>query len=450
MAVVEEGLEPTGVAEGPSPVSSPTQAQAAAAQELCEAAAHVNAAMARQVELLGRMETDEHWGEWGIRSLAHWASINLGLDPRSCTDQAATARALRELPRIAAQFSTGELSFAKVRAVARVATPETEARWAALARQASLSQLVRIASAYRRAAQVDQPDASAARLDHWRRELHLNTQDDGWVRVVALLEPDDASLVKAALEAAMENRWRQDQPQAEPDTARGPWATRAADALVEISESALETGPRPMVGSERHQVVVHVDAGVLEGASPDGRCQVSGAGVLSAHTARRLGCDASVRALTEAPDGRPLDVGRSRRVVPGALRRALQARDGGCGYPGCANTRFVDAHHIVHWAQGGPTSLENLVLLCRGHHRLHHEGRYAMARDPGDGGLRFYDPAGREIAPPTARSAPRRMPPRCSHPPPAGNPRALDGGDPRWSLDLTLTALMYAAPWSDP
>ncbi|MGH2950842.1 MAG: DUF222 domain-containing protein, partial [Solirubrobacterales bacterium] len=101
-------------------------------------------------------------------------------------------------------------------------------------------------------------------------------------------------------------------------------------------------------------------------------------------TARRLACDASLVAMVESTDGQPLSVGRKTRTISPSLRRALRARDGGCRFPGCTHHRSPEGHHIRHWADGGETSLENTVHLCRRHHRLLHEGRYTVERKPGD------------------------------------------------------------------
>jgi hypothetical protein len=130
---------------------------------------------------------------------------------------------------------------------------------------------------------------------------------------------------------------------------------------------------------ERHQVVLHVDAATLAGDDRDqgGRCELDGGPPLHPETARRLACDASLVRIIEV-DGAPLSVGRRTRAIPTALRRALSSRDGGCRFPGCTRRRFTDAHHIHHWARGGHTELANLVLLCRHHHRLVHEGGFAV------------------------------------------------------------------------
>ena len=117
---------------------------------------------------------------------------------------------------------------------------------------------------------------------------------------------------------------------------------------------------------------------------------------LAAETVRRIGCDSSVVKLTEGGDGTPLDIGRKSRSIPPAMRRALSARDGGCRFPACTHHRFVDGHHVEHWADGGETKLRNLVQLCRYHHGLVHEGGYGVQVTPA-GDFLFTQPDGQTI-----------------------------------------------------
>ena len=146
-----------------------------------------------------------------------------------------------------------------------------------------------------------------------------------------------------------------------------------ADALARVAEVFLAGGGTDAKGSDRYQVVVHVDAQTLD-TDADGRCEIDGVAPIAAETARRMACDASRIVIKENEKGEPLEIGRKTRTVPPAIRRALNSRDKGCQFPGCTHQRFLDAHHVKHWAQGGETSLSNLVLLCRFHHRAVHEG----------------------------------------------------------------------------
>jgi hypothetical protein len=124
-----------------------------------------------------------------------------------------------------------------------------------------------------------------------------------------------------------------------------------------------------------------------------GQCEIEHGPSIAVETARRLACDASLVGVVANEKGEPLDVGRKTRSIPPALRRALNARDRGCRFPGCTHDRYVDAHHIEHWAKGGETKLSNLVTLCRFHHRKVHEG-LVRVEILHDGALRFTNPDG--------------------------------------------------------
>jgi hypothetical protein len=201
-------------------------------------------------------------------------------------------------------------------------------------------------------------------------------------------------LLLKALEAAAEGL-RADDVSAETSDEPPKPSARRADALAIVAESFLKQGAPALNGGERHQIVVHVDAETLH-AGTAGRCELEDGPSMPAETVRRLACDSSVITLLEDKDGTPLDVGRRTRSIPPAIRRALNARDRGCRFPGCPNTRYVDGHHIRHWAQGGETRLHNLLTLCRFHHRQVHEGG-VIVQVLDDGAVRFVKPDGRSL-----------------------------------------------------
>jgi hypothetical protein len=214
-------------------------------------------------------------------------------------------------------------------------------------------------------------------------------------RLVALLPPEDAGLVTAALEAAAR---RDALPPG--DEAEDTWAGRRADALVAVCEHALGSAPEELVGAPGAvQLVVHVDVGVLTGEQPDGRCHLEDGTPIAAEVARRLGCDADVVAITEK-DGLPIDVGRKKRLFTSRQRRALQARDRTCRFPGCpvpaSRTR---GHHLIPWWLGGRTDIANGLSLCTAHHGRLHEGEFRIVREA-RGELGFETAEGVEIAPP--------------------------------------------------
>lgn len=178
---------------------------------------------------------------------------------------------------------------------------------------------------------------------------------------------------------------------------------RRADALTLLAESALHHSLDPGAAGERYQVVVHVDAAVLADAEAPGQSVLDGGTHVPAGTSRRLACDATRVIMRHDPDGQVVEVGARTRTIPPAIRRALHHRDGGCRFPGCG-LPFGQGHHIRHWAHGGPTTLSNLAMLCRRHHRAVHEEGYRVERLSG-GELRFRRPDGRllsDVPPPPA------------------------------------------------
>jgi 5-methylcytosine-specific restriction endonuclease McrA len=180
-------------------------------------------------------------------------------------------------------------------------------------------------------------------------------------------------------------------------------AQRQADSLAMLAETALHQGLDPGAPGERYQVVVHVDAPALAEPDQPGQSVLEDGARVSAETSRRLACDASRVVMRHDDGGNLLEIGARTRTIPPALRRALHHRDRGCRFPGCGVSNG-QGHHLHHWAHGGPTTLSNLALLCRRHHRAVHEEGYQAERGP-DGTLRFRRPDGRplpEVPPPAA------------------------------------------------
>jgi hypothetical protein len=200
-----------------------------------------------------------------------------------------------------------------------------------------------------------------------------------------------AMLVKA-MEAAME-QLNLEHVAAETHYLQSKFETRRADAITLIAQSFLKGST-----STGTELVVHVDERTLR-ERVAGRCELEDGPSLASETARRLGCDASVIAVIEDGKKEPLSVGRKTRTIPPAIKRALNSRDRGCRFPGCPNKRYVDGHHVKHWADGGETKLSNLVTLCHFHHRRVHEGNVrVMMLD--DGAIRFTQPNGESLEAP--------------------------------------------------
>ena len=356
--------------------------------EIAELSAHLEAATARLLDLIREFDARAGWNH-GFRSCAAWLSWRVGYAPGAAREHVRVARALGSLPLLSQALARGELSYAKVRELTRVATPETEARLLAVGRAGTAEHVERIVRGWRR---MDRKaEAQEAARHHTSRALHVYQDEDGAVRIRGRLAPEVGAVLLKALEAARESlyqRRRDEAPDSEPPTME----QQQADALAVLAETALHQGIDPGAPGERYQVVLHIDAAVLVDADQTGQSVLEGGMRVPAGTSQRLACDASRVVMRHDAGGRVIEVGARTRTIPPALRRALQHRDQGCRFPGCG-MRFGQGHHIRHWARGGPTTLSNLALLCRWHHRAVHEEGYQLDREP-DGKLRFRRPDG--------------------------------------------------------
>jgi 5-methylcytosine-specific restriction endonuclease McrA len=373
--------------------------------EIAELSAHLDAAIARLLTLIREFDARGGWNT-GFRSCAAWLSWRVGLEPGTARERVRVARALGTLPRLAEALARGELSYAKVRELTRVATPETEERLLAVGRAGTASHVERIVRGWRRVDRL--AEGREAARQHRQRGLQVYDDEDGMVVVRGRLTPEVGALLRRALEAGREalyQRGRREaaacagEPALEPPTV----GQQQADALALVAETALHHGLDPGAPGERYQVVVHVDAPVLADPDQPGQSVLEEGTHVPAGTSQRLSCDASRTLMRHDREGRVVEVGARTRTIPPALRRALQHRDQGCRFPGCG-VRIGQGHHLRHWAQGGPTTLSNLAILCRRHHRAVHEEGYQVIRGP-DGALHFRRPDGRSL--PDVPSPPR-------------------------------------------
>ena len=363
--------------------------------EIAELSAHLDAATARLLDLIREFDACGGWNG-GFRSCAAWLSWRVGLDLGAARERVRVARALGTLPLLAEALARGELSYAKVRALTRVATPETEARLFSVGRAGTAAHVERIVRGWRR---VDRrAEARETALRHVRRGLRVYQDEDGMVVVRGRLEPEVGALLMQALAAARETLYQRARV-SDGEGGRGnvseetpTLAQRQADALALLAETALHHELDPGAPGERYQVVVHVDAPVLADPDQPGQSVLEDGARVSSETSQRLACDANRVVMRHDEEGRVVEIGARTRTIPPALRRALHHRDRGCRFPGCG-VRFGQGHHLHHWAHGGQTTLSNLSLLCRRHHRAVHEEGYQVARGP-DGALRFHRPDG--------------------------------------------------------
>ena len=372
-------------------------------------AAHIHAATWRLLLLIAELDRRKLWAAQGAMSCAHWLSWACGIDAHTAREKVRVARALEDLPLLSEALSKGELGYSKVRALTRVATADNEAYLLDIGRHGTAAHVEKFARLYRQASQANETERADAR--HRERGLAFWHEDDGTVVLHGRFPPEMAARIVSALEAAMAAH-AAEQPAADwgrehsgpPDVPRGtpvpkPSVTvRRADALAWMTDRVFEAGDTPALAPDRHEIVVHVDAAVLTGGG-SGRCEIEPHSALAGETARRLCCDAGIVAAVDGPTGEPLAVGRRTRTIPPAMRRALLIRDRGCRFPGCASTHRLHGHHVRHWARGGDTSLDNLLLLCPFHHRLVHEGGFDIHRLD-DGAYRFVSPQGWTVRPP--------------------------------------------------
>jgi len=408
--------------------------------QICELAGHLAAATCRFLILLGDFDARRGWASWEMNSCAQWLSWKCQMGSGTAREHVRVARALRDLPVLRAEFGAGRLSYAKIRALTRIATPATEAGLAEIAGPMTGNQLERFARAHR---QVSHADDTAARI---RRRLVWRFEDDGSLAGTFRLPPLAGAVLLKALRAAAADLGHLDHGHDDPDNgqdgvpaetapaeapamASGPGqqvtSSNLADALLVIAETFLGGQITTASDPEVYQVIIHagtdvlphdtpaagsdpaasdqVPAGVSAETAPvsrtpghpadPARCHVEDGPAISITTAQMITCTAALRWLLHDRDGTALRAGRRRRRPTSAQRRAARDRDHGrCRFPGCESRR-TDLHHIQYWANGGPTDLDNLINLCPAHHMLVHDRGYLIAGQPG-GTFTFYRPDG--------------------------------------------------------
>ncbi len=396
------GQAASGAASG---ATARRRAHAALGDRIAEQAYQLDAALHRLLTDLRAFDAAGCWGDAGAASCASWLAWRVGWDPGTAREHVRVARALGGLPRIDAALREGRLSYSKVRAITRVATPATEAALLEDARHTTAAQLELICRKLRAVQRLGELSADDVRA---RRTVTRRDRDDGLVAIEAVLPPDEAAVVWAAIEHeaaqasvagapatvasgvasdAVEHQGAIADGPAPPPTRRGvsagtPRALDRADGLVAMCQAALR-GEAPDRAPVEVVLTIARDALAAPAAMPatpaaaDVGVFADGTAV-AAETARRLACDCGVVTLTEDAAGQPLSVGRRTRSIPPAIARALARRDVTCRFPGCTNRRFLAGHHLTHWIHGGATALANLCRLCPSHHRSVHEHGYRV------------------------------------------------------------------------
>ncbi|MGY1623117.1 DUF222 domain-containing protein [Geodermatophilus sp. SYSU D00965] len=387
------------------------------ARRITSGAVRLAAATAAWLTLVAEFDRREGWGAYGIRSCAHWLAWQCGMSPGTAREHVRVARALVVLPRIGAAFAAGRLCYSKVRALTRVAEPDTEAELLEFALEATASQTERVVRQWRRADAADRDRVAA------RRQFEYWWDDDGMLTVHLRLDAEQGARFLAGVDSLAERAARRDRAQAKRAAAAGapagpvaaPASTapervddtdevamarerttvRRCAALAQLADAAADADRRAG-DPPRREVVVHVDAAVVADDAAAGRAFLEGGPALHATDVRRMLCEATVVTMLSA--GRePLAVGRGRRLATRAQRRALLRRDGGCARPGCPEVRIerLHAHHLRHWIFGGRTDVDNMVLLCDADHGLVHDLDLVMTRRHGE--LVVTTPDGRRV-----------------------------------------------------
>jgi hypothetical protein len=376
------------------------------ARQLVVSTSRMNLEVVAIVEVIVELLVTGAWAGVGIGSPEHFVSWKAGMSKHRARGLVQIARRREEIPACFALFAEGRLSEDTMVRIARRVSTERDVQVAGLAPAMTIPQLSKLLSSLPPLADPDGPPPRER-----TRSVGLHTHGDGWGELSAQLPPDEWELVKTGLAAARDAvlRDRKDLPV---DAEVAPGEARQvdwADAMVRMADEACDaldsefqrTGRR----GERNQVVLHRQ---VHGDGTLGQGRFHLGEYVSDALARYLSCDAQVVEVTYR--GRRLaGINPAERTPNRRLRRYLEQRDGGCAHPLCMQRRWLHAHHLWHWEDGGPTVAWNLLCLCPLHHRAVHHGEITVEGDPEQGTIVFRDQWGQAIGPPPL--GPQQVPP---------------------------------------
>jgi hypothetical protein len=384
------------------------------AQKIATLSLRIDAAKHQLLTYLREFDAHDGWAGTGALSTAAWLAWRIDIGQTAAREHVRVARALGQLPRLDEAFAAGQLSYAKVRAITRVATPESEQDFIEAAKHATASQMEKVTAAYRRTS-TDPKEPPMSQ----RRYVRRCETPEGMVRIEVQLPPEQANVVWEALTAAVDagrsddsaKARREDDPDDSAEAQRTieaqrqldpiTWQAELTDALVNVSQAYID-GSQPTLGSGYELVILTTHEQLEHGPTGIGGYLPDGTPVPQ-HVARMLACDCSRVDVDISESGEILNVGRARRTIPSAIGRALWLRDGGCRVPGCGRRRHLHAHHIHQWADGGETSSANLVLLCSAHHAAVHEK--SLSVELSDGQIVFENAHGLRLQPAPVRDS---------------------------------------------
>lgn len=327
-------------------------------------ATEINRRYANFIELLSEADQDQQWLADGSPNVTQWLIAQFDISPRLGRRLNRIAKRLRDLPELRKRFAAGSLTLDSVDILSEVATPESEFDLLEEAEGRDLHDLARLAS--RRKSPTGEETAAESAADWLSTQWDLHRRK---MKMAGELHGLDAQLVEDHLiEKAKQT------PKNLETGSYDDWHKRMADALVETCGTTGDG--KPSVPT----IVVHADISLYNGTTTIGVAELSRGPVISPELAEMLGCDASVETAVWN-DGQPIGIGRKSRSIPGWLRRQVEYRDHHCQAPGCGRTAFLQVHHLQPWVLGGPTELDNLILLCWWHHRFIHEHGWHITMD---------------------------------------------------------------------
>ena len=382
MACMEGSAEAVNVKAMPSNTTDISQRLKVLSQD-------ITSSLADQIELLIRFDDLQGWKSSGANHCASWMNVELGVSLKRGWEYLRIGRKLRLLPTTTALFRAGKLSWSKVRLIASVASKENEKTLCHAALDGSVSEVQRLCNGYRwQEGDKKEGEDNDRAVKQWQsRAFTWQETSIGSTRIQLTLPPD---LAQAFLNSVEQSLNRLDKSEKDDRDTSGDASTesnlsqRRADAAVLMAESSLQHAGRNIAAADRYQVIVSVDAADITGSThkqdtPSKLPTIKGAGPIARETARRIACDCSISTHIKS-NGEPMDIGRISRIWPNAMERAIKERDQHCQWPGCTRTHHLPIHHIIHWADGGKTSIDNGVAVCQYHHSLLHEGGYTIER----------------------------------------------------------------------
>ncbi|OYD69273.1 HNH endonuclease [Rhodococcus sp. OK302] len=365
--------------------------------EICALAGQIAAATARFLALLGDFDEQRGWTGPGLHSCAHWLSWKCGLSLHTGREYVRVAKALRPLPKMQQAFEQGRLSYSKVRALTRVATPANEAQMVRMGREAPAAQIDRLVAGLHTAS--DKEIARRKSPDRFQIRWHWDP-DTGDFVLKGRLPAQDGARLMAAITASERERTRTSPEQAGPEQAAPEEPVTHANAakkppgdigpaLLTMADLSAAAVANPATGASSAAEVVFFHE--------HDTVRIPGGPALPENDTEEVLCNARLR-LAKTKKGCVLSLGRRTRVTSAKQMLALTYRDGYCRTPGCGRTRFLHAHHVQFWGRGGKTDLDNLILLCGTCHRALHRDQFTITAH-GDQQFEFHTPDGDVLAP---------------------------------------------------